>query len=119
VQIEGAKTIMARMLEILVKNDELATARVVVMGDMNVDTGHKALQVFSDGQTWGTSLPWLASIVRSERLWQLSTHGVTTQAQVCLSTTLWTLARWPSDLPVPSPGGASALWVRTATNDWR
>jgi endonuclease/exonuclease/phosphatase family metal-dependent hydrolase len=57
---------MAHMLDILVKNDELATARVVVMGDMNVDTGHKALQAFSDCQTWGSffSLPFIA---RSER----------------------------------------------------
>lgn len=57
---------MAHMLDILVKNDELATARVVVMGDMNVDTGHKALQAFSDSQTWGSlfSLPFIA---RSER----------------------------------------------------
>lgn len=55
-QIEGVKTIMAHMLDTLVKNDELATARVVVMGDMNVDTGHKALQAFSDSQTWGLVL---------------------------------------------------------------
>ncbi len=57
---------MAHMRDILVKNDELATARVVVMGDMNVDTGHKALQAFSDSQTWGSSFPF-SFIARSER----------------------------------------------------
>jgi hypothetical protein len=52
-QVEGVKVIMAQMRQILSRNGDLDTARVVVMGDMNVDTNHRALLSFSDKQAWG------------------------------------------------------------------
>jgi hypothetical protein len=52
-QVEGVKVIMAHVRQILGRNGDLDTARVVVMGDMNVDTNHRALLSFSDKQAWG------------------------------------------------------------------